>query len=167
MTLSNQSGRSPKVVALFLLQTLVAISYDYFNCMIQSKRSHILVPNLEAFMPQNEKNVWLAKMKFYAFWWSTWLLMENLFYLVQPLGSPLNCDVICQPRMACLTMIQTFDIQFYINSKKNIRTSYEGMIGKMYSDLVRSEMCYNLFKETMCYVYSYWSNKFYSYITVS
>ena len=41
MFLNNQSGRSPKVVALFLLQTLVAIWYDYFNCMIQSKRSHI------------------------------------------------------------------------------------------------------------------------------
>ena len=52
-------------------------------------------------------------------------------------------------------MIHTFDIQFYINSKKNIRTSYEGMIGKMYSDLVKSEMCYNLLKETMWYVYSY------------
>ena len=38
----KQSGRSPKVVALFLLQTLVAIWYDYFNCMIQSKRSHII-----------------------------------------------------------------------------------------------------------------------------
>ena len=46
----NQSGRSPKVVAFFLLQTLVAIWYDYFNCMIQSKRSHILVPNLVEFM---------------------------------------------------------------------------------------------------------------------
>ena len=33
----KQSGRSPKVVALFLLQTLVAIWYDFFNCMIQSK----------------------------------------------------------------------------------------------------------------------------------
>ena len=29
-----QSGRSPKVVALFLLLTLVAILYNYFNCMI-------------------------------------------------------------------------------------------------------------------------------------
>ena len=33
----QQSGRSPKVVAVFLLQTLVAILYDYFNCMMQSK----------------------------------------------------------------------------------------------------------------------------------
>ena len=32
-----QSGRSPKVVALFLLQTSVAIWYDFFNCMIQSQ----------------------------------------------------------------------------------------------------------------------------------
>ena len=55
---TDQSVRSPKVVARFLLQTLVAISYDYYNCMIQSKRSHILVPNLVAFMSQNEKNVW-------------------------------------------------------------------------------------------------------------
>ena len=54
----DQSGKSPKVVALFLLQTLVALWYDYFNSMIQSKRSHILVPNLVAFMSQNEKNVW-------------------------------------------------------------------------------------------------------------
>ena len=34
---TKQSGRSPKVVALFLLQTLVAIYHDYFNCMRQSK----------------------------------------------------------------------------------------------------------------------------------
>ena len=34
---AQQSGRSPKVVALFLLQILVAIEYDYFNCLIQSK----------------------------------------------------------------------------------------------------------------------------------
>ena len=54
----QQSGRSPKVVALFLLQTLVSIKCDYFNCMIQSKRSQILVPNLVAFISQNEKNVW-------------------------------------------------------------------------------------------------------------
>ena len=40
---SQQSGRSPKVVALFLLQTLVAIWYDYFNCMIQSKWNHFFV----------------------------------------------------------------------------------------------------------------------------
>ena len=37
-----QSRRSPKVVALFLLQTLVAIWYDFFNCMIQSKRNQII-----------------------------------------------------------------------------------------------------------------------------
>ena len=37
-----QSGRSPKVVALFLLQTLVAIWYDFFNCMIQSKLNEII-----------------------------------------------------------------------------------------------------------------------------
>ena len=37
-----QSGRSPKVVALFLLQTLVAIWYDFFNCMIQSKWNQII-----------------------------------------------------------------------------------------------------------------------------
>ena len=30
----KQSGRSPKVVALFLLQTLVVIECDYFNCII-------------------------------------------------------------------------------------------------------------------------------------
>ena len=53
-----QSGRSPKTVALFLLQTLVAISYEYFNCLIQSKRNHILVPNLVAFISLNDKNVW-------------------------------------------------------------------------------------------------------------
>ena len=35
--LDNQSSRSPKVVALFLLLTLVAILYDFFNCMIQLK----------------------------------------------------------------------------------------------------------------------------------
>ena len=35
-TVHYQSGRSPKVVALFLLQTLVAIWYDFFNCMMQS-----------------------------------------------------------------------------------------------------------------------------------
>ena len=55
---TNQSGRSPKVVELFLLQTLVAIKYDYFNCMIQSKRNQILVPNLVSFISQNDKNVW-------------------------------------------------------------------------------------------------------------
>ena len=38
----KQSGLSRKVVALFLLQTLVAISYDYFNCMIQSKWNQII-----------------------------------------------------------------------------------------------------------------------------
>ena len=54
----KQSGRSPKVVVLFLLQTLVAIKYDYFNCMIQSKRNQFLLPNLVAFISQNEKNVW-------------------------------------------------------------------------------------------------------------
>ena len=54
----KQSGRSPKVVALFLLQTLVAIQYDCFYCMTQSKRNHSLVPNLVAFIAQNEKNVW-------------------------------------------------------------------------------------------------------------
>ena len=36
------SGRSPKVVALFVLQTLVAIWYDFFNCMIQSKWNEII-----------------------------------------------------------------------------------------------------------------------------
>ena len=40
---TNQSGRSTKVVALFLLQTLVAIWYDYFNSMIQSKWNQIFV----------------------------------------------------------------------------------------------------------------------------
>ena len=54
----EQSGRSPKVVALFQLQTLVAIYYDYFNCMIQSKWNQILVSDLEAFISQNKKNVW-------------------------------------------------------------------------------------------------------------
>ena len=38
----EQSGRSPKVVALFLLKTLVAIWHDFFNCMIQSKSSQII-----------------------------------------------------------------------------------------------------------------------------
>ena len=38
----EQSGRSPKVVALSLLQTLVAIWYDFFNCMIQSKWNQII-----------------------------------------------------------------------------------------------------------------------------
>ena len=37
-----QSGRSPKVVALFLLQTLVAIWYDFFNYMMQSKWNQII-----------------------------------------------------------------------------------------------------------------------------
>ena len=39
---TNQSGRSPKEVTPFLLQTLVAISYDFFNCMIQSKWDQII-----------------------------------------------------------------------------------------------------------------------------
>ena len=39
---ADQSGRSPKVVALFLLQTLVAIWYDFFNCMIKSKWNQII-----------------------------------------------------------------------------------------------------------------------------
>ena len=59
----HQSGRSPKVVALFLLQTLVAIWYDFFNCLIQSKwtnhtginynhnditsRSHVIYNNVQ------------------------------------------------------------------------------------------------------------------------
>ena len=38
----SQLGRSPKVVALFQLQTLVAIWYDFFNCMIQSKWNQIM-----------------------------------------------------------------------------------------------------------------------------
>ena len=38
----EQSGRSPKVVAPFLLQTLVAIWYDFFNCMMQSKWNQII-----------------------------------------------------------------------------------------------------------------------------
>ena len=38
----EHSGRSPKVVAPFLLQTLVAIWYDIFNCMIQSKSNQII-----------------------------------------------------------------------------------------------------------------------------
>ena len=41
LVVQQQSGRSPKVVPLFLLQTLVAIQYDYFNSMIQSKRNNI------------------------------------------------------------------------------------------------------------------------------
>ena len=38
----NQSGRSPKVVALFLLQTLVAIWYDFFQLhdTIKMKSNH-------------------------------------------------------------------------------------------------------------------------------
>ena len=36
----------------------------YFNCIIQSKRNHILVPNLVAFIPQNEKNVWFFDYHF-------------------------------------------------------------------------------------------------------
>ena len=40
--LTHQSGRSPKVVAHFLLQTLVAIWYDFSNCMIQSKWNQIM-----------------------------------------------------------------------------------------------------------------------------
>ena len=39
---SQQSGGSPNVVALFLLQTLVAIWYDFVNCMIQSKWNQII-----------------------------------------------------------------------------------------------------------------------------
>ena len=39
---TEQSGRSAKVVALFLLQTLVAIWYNFFNCMIQSKWNQII-----------------------------------------------------------------------------------------------------------------------------
>ena len=39
---AEQSGRSPKVVAPFLLQTLVAIWYDFFNSMIQSKWNQII-----------------------------------------------------------------------------------------------------------------------------
>ena len=42
IALCEQSGRSPTVVALFLLQTLVAIWYDFFNYMIQSKWNHII-----------------------------------------------------------------------------------------------------------------------------
>ena len=42
VVLFYQSGRSPKVVALFLLQTLVAIWYDFFKCMIKSKWYQIM-----------------------------------------------------------------------------------------------------------------------------
>ena len=38
----QKSARSPKVVALFLLQTSVAMWYDFFNCMIQSKWNQII-----------------------------------------------------------------------------------------------------------------------------
>ena len=38
-----QSGRSPDLVALFLLQKLVAIWYDYFNYMIQFKWNQIIL----------------------------------------------------------------------------------------------------------------------------
>ena len=31
--------------------------------MIQSKRNHILVPNLVAFISQNEKNVWFVNLQ--------------------------------------------------------------------------------------------------------
>ena len=70
---TQQSGRSSKVVALFLLQTLVAIWYDFFKSMIQSKwnksymnqlwyiivcKIQFLLPNLIAFISQKEKNVW-------------------------------------------------------------------------------------------------------------
>ena len=82
---SNQSGRSPKVVALFLLQTLVAIWYDFFQLhdtikmkpnhtginynhnsiairshimMYNSVQNLILLPNLVAFILQKDKNVW-------------------------------------------------------------------------------------------------------------
>ena len=55
---SKQSGRSPKVVAVFLLQTLVAIWYDFFHCIVQSKWNQSLLPNLVAFISQKEKNVW-------------------------------------------------------------------------------------------------------------
>ena len=39
---TKKSGRSPKIVALCLLLTLVAIRYDFFNCMIQSKWNKII-----------------------------------------------------------------------------------------------------------------------------
>ena len=42
----KQSGRSPEVVALFLLQSLVAIKYDCFNCMIQSKWNQLYMDKL-------------------------------------------------------------------------------------------------------------------------
>ena len=38
----NSRGRSPEVVAPFLLQTLVAIWFDFVNCMIQSKWNQII-----------------------------------------------------------------------------------------------------------------------------
>ena len=59
LRITKQSGRSPKVVAVFLLQTLVTKFYDFFKCMIQSKWNHVLLPNLVAFISQNEKNVWV------------------------------------------------------------------------------------------------------------
>ena len=52
--MAQQSGTSPKIVALFLLQTLVAIYYDFFKCMIQSKWNQIM----HEFISQTEKNVW-------------------------------------------------------------------------------------------------------------
>ena len=54
---ANQSGRSPKVVTLFLLQTLVAIYYDHFNSFLILCEIYFLVPNLVAFISQKEKNV--------------------------------------------------------------------------------------------------------------
>ena len=54
----NQSGRSPKVVALFLLLTLVAKSYDFSHCMMILCESSFLAPNLVAFIWQREKNFW-------------------------------------------------------------------------------------------------------------
>ena len=50
-----QSRRSPKVVALFLLQTLVAIQHQCWTCMIQSKWIQFLLPNLVAFISHNQK----------------------------------------------------------------------------------------------------------------
>ena len=54
----NQSGRSAKVVALFLLQTLVAKSYDFSHCMMILWEISFLAPNLVAFIWQREKNFW-------------------------------------------------------------------------------------------------------------
>ena len=54
----DQSRRSPKVVALFLLQTLVAISYDYFSCMIQSKWNHFFVTKFSSiYLAKGEKRL--------------------------------------------------------------------------------------------------------------